>query len=109
MLNDFLIANREDLISRCRTMVVTRFAPSEPPPTVENGVPQFMLQLVGLLDLERHGQTNHKLQPQLNQQREEIFRTAAFHGVELLQVGYSIDQVVRDYGDLCQSVTEMAL
>ena len=30
------------------------------------------------------------------------------HGAELLRLGYSIDQVVHDYGDVCQSVTELA-
>jgi signal transduction histidine kinase len=31
------------------------------------------------------------------------------HGGELLQKGFSVGQVVHDYGDLCQSVTELAM
>ena len=31
------------------------------------------------------------------------------HGAELLRTGYTIDQVVRDYGDVCQAVTELAV
>jgi signal transduction histidine kinase len=35
--------------------------------------------------------------------------TAREHGRELLQHGFTIDQVVHDYGDLCQSVTDLAV
>jgi hypothetical protein len=31
------------------------------------------------------------------------------HGAELLRLGHSIDQVVHEYGDICQSVTEIAV
>ena len=30
------------------------------------------------------------------------------HGAELLRLGYSVDQVVHDYGDVCQAITELA-
>src|SRR6202044_3581400 len=36
-------------------------------------------------------------------------RTAAMHGAELLSRGYTIAQVVHDYGDVCQAITELAL
>jgi signal transduction histidine kinase len=35
--------------------------------------------------------------------------TAARHGNELLLKGFTVDQVVHDYGDLCQAVTELAI
>ena len=35
-------------------------------------------------------------------------RTAGLHGTELFRLGYSVEQVVHDYGDLCQSITELA-
>ena len=35
--------------------------------------------------------------------------TAKEHGRELLQHGFTIEQVVHDYGDLCQSVTDLAV
>ena len=38
----------------------------------------------------------------------EIGRAAALHGTELSRLGYSIDQLVHDYGDVCQAVTELA-
>ncbi len=34
--------------------------------------------------------------------------TATAHGKELLKLGYTVDQVVHDYGDLCQAITDLA-
>ena len=39
----------------------------------------------------------------------EIGRAATIHGAALLRLGYTVDQVVHDYGDVCQSVTELAV
>lgn len=39
----------------------------------------------------------------------EMGDTAAQHGRELLQHGFTVDQVVHDYGDLCQAITDLAL
>jgi len=36
-------------------------------------------------------------------------KTASKHGGELLEIGLTVDQVVHDYGDLCQAVTELAI
>jgi len=36
-------------------------------------------------------------------------RAAALHGAELLRRGFTVDQVVHDYGDVCQSVTALAV
>ena len=38
----------------------------------------------------------------------EIGTGAARHGFELLQHGFTVDQVVHDYGDLCQAITDLA-
>ena len=38
----------------------------------------------------------------------EIAETAARHGRELLKNGFTIEQVVHDYGDLCQAITDIA-
>jgi signal transduction histidine kinase len=39
----------------------------------------------------------------------ELGVTAAAHGTELLRLGYTVDQVVHDYGDLCQAITDLAV
>jgi hypothetical protein len=38
-----------------------------------------------------------------------IAKTAAMHGRDLLGLGFSIDEAVHDYGDVCQAVTELAV
>lgn len=39
----------------------------------------------------------------------EIGSTAALHGRELLALGFNVSQVVHDYGDLCQAITELVV
>jgi signal transduction histidine kinase len=39
----------------------------------------------------------------------QIGVTATAHGHELLSLGYTVDQVVHDYGDLCQAITDLAV
>jgi signal transduction histidine kinase len=39
----------------------------------------------------------------------EIGLAARLHGEELLRNGYTVEQVVHTYGDLCQAITELAL
>lgn len=97
MLHEFVTSNRDELIGRCRAKVATR---SVPPPTeaeIDHGVPLFLDQLVDALK-----QGLDKLNP-------EISRNAVLHGHELLLQGFTVSQVVHDYGDICQSVTELAL
>jgi hypothetical protein len=38
----------------------------------------------------------------------ESSRTAGLHGKQLLEQGYTVEQVVHDYGDICQAITELA-
>ena len=39
----------------------------------------------------------------------DIAATATEHGHDLLEQGYNVSQVVHDYGDICQAVTELAV
>jgi hypothetical protein len=107
MLHEFLTANRKALITRCRNKVAQRFAPSESPTALEHGVPLFLQQLVETLRREQTPSGN-TVSPGSTPVVTEISRAAGIHGADLLRQGYSIDQVVRDYGDVCQSVTELA-
>jgi signal transduction histidine kinase len=38
----------------------------------------------------------------------EVSTSAALHGRALMSLGFSVDQVVHDYGDLCQAITDLA-
>jgi hypothetical protein len=108
MLHEFLTSNRQLLISRCREKVAKRFEPTETPATIDHGVPLFLQQLVETLRDEqttaiRSGDSEPAPAP------TEIGRAAALHGAELLRQGFTVDQVVHDYGDVCQSVTALAV
>jgi hypothetical protein len=107
MLHEFLTSNRTELITRCRNKVAKRFASSETPAPLDHGVPLFLQQLVETLRLEETP-PGHTVAPESTSSSMEIGRVAGLHGAELLRLGYSVDQVVHDYGDVCQSVTELA-
>jgi hypothetical protein len=108
MLHEFLTSNRQVLISRCRDKVAERFEPTETQATVDHGVPLFLQQLVETLRFELT--TNDRSSDsQKTPAPTQIGRAAALHGAELLRQGFSVDQVVHDYGDVCQCVTALAV
>jgi hypothetical protein len=108
MLHDFLTTNRQVLVSRCREKVSKRFEPTEARATIDHGVPLFLQQLVETLrDEQNTGVRNGDSEP--TPAPTEIGRAAALHGAELLRQGFTVDQVVHDYGDVCQCVTALAV
>ena len=112
MLQEFLRTNREDLINRCRLKVSRRSSPPASDAELQYGVPLILDQLVEALRCEKASPSAHEasiygLSPNTPGWIESG-RTAALHGTELLGLGYTVDQVVHDYGDICQSVTELA-
>jgi hypothetical protein len=108
MLHEFLTSNRQLSIGRCREKVAKRFEPTETPATVDHGVPLFLQQLVETLRTELTT-SERSSDSQVTPAPTDIGRAAALHGAELLRQGFTVDQVVHDYGDVCQSVTELAV
>jgi hypothetical protein len=108
MLHEFLTSNRQLLISRCREKVAKRFAPTETQATIDHGVPLFLQQLVETLRAEQDTHIRG-VDAEPTPAATEIGRAAALHGAELLRRGFSVDQVVHDYGDVCQCVTALAV
>ncbi|MBA3563201.1 MAG: HAMP domain-containing histidine kinase [Gammaproteobacteria bacterium] len=116
MMYEFLIANRMELIGRCRAKVAQRSAPSATGEELEHGITLFLEQLIKTLRVEQTSEPMRSRKvsgpsggggggkPVLS----EIGETAAQHGRELLQHGFTVEQVVHDYGDLCQAVTDLA-
>jgi signal transduction histidine kinase len=96
MLYEFVAANREDIVRRCRARIAARSMPPHTEAEIEHGVPLFLDQLVDAL---RGGHSSSAA----------IDRSAVLHGHDLLRRGFTIAQVVYDYGDVCQSITELAL
>ena len=99
MLHEFIDANRETIIALARDRVRGRQWPSVGVGELEHGVPLFLTQLIETLRLESTGTPFAD---------GEIGVTATRHGAELLKRGFSVSQVVNDYGDICQVVTELA-
>lgn len=112
MLHEFLSENREELIRRCRAKVSSRAAPRVTELELGHGVPLFLEQLVDALRCEQANPSS-KHDGVLDSRASTVAsvensRTAALHGKELLEKGYTVDQVVHDYGDICQAITELA-
>lgn len=114
MLHEFLTANRTALIDRCRSKVALRSAPKATDAELEHGIPRFLDQLIKTLQVEQTSEPMRSRKvsgpsgggkPVLS----EIGATAAWHGRELLRSGFTVDQVVHDYGDLCQAITGLAI
>src|SRR5947207_15941809 len=108
MLIELLTSNRKLLIERCREKVAKRFPPGAIPAIVDHGVPLFLNQLAATLRNERltRARPSSLAEPAL--MSSDIGRAAALHGVELLRLGYRIDQVVHHYGDVCQGLEDLA-
>ena len=112
MLHDFLSNNADELTKRCRAKVAERDGRNASEPQLQNGVPMFLEQLIRTLQVE---QTDDPMQSRKisgpsngGAAVSEVSVTAAQHGRALLSLGFTVDQVVHDYGDLCQSITDLA-
>ena len=78
-----------------------------------HGIPLFLDQLIKTLEVEQTSDPMRSRKvsgpagggtPVLS----EMGAAAALHGRELMQHGFTVDQVVHDYGDLCQAITDLA-
>jgi signal transduction histidine kinase len=96
MLGHFIASHRQQIIARCRARVLARSAPRATEDELEHGIPAFLDQLAAILKTKlRSG--------------SDLGPAAATHGGELLRGGFTVAQVVHDYGDVCQTITEMAI
>ena len=113
-MHSFLSNNRDELIARCRAMVAERPHRSATPSQLANGIPMFLEQLTRTLQAEEEGDVPGGVRisgPAGGDSTalSQIGVTATAHGHALHELGYTVDQVVHDYGDLCQSITSLAV
>ena len=102
------------LIGRCETKVAQRPLRAATSEQLKNGVPIFLNQLIRTLQAERQGRVDDGIRISGasggdSQALSEIGVTATAHGEQLLKLGYTVDQVAHDYGDLCQAITDLAV
>jgi signal transduction histidine kinase len=96
MLSEFVKNHRDEIIARCRARVAGRMAPRPTQLELEHGIPLFLRELEQTLASE----LGHP---------PGAVTAAVRHGGELLRGGFTVAQVVHDYGDACQSITELAI
>src|ERR1044071_7087051 len=101
MLQEFLTLRRPDIVARTRQKVATRTAPRPTEAELEHGVPLFLDQLTETLRCEQDNPGR--------QTSSAMAQSASRHGAELQKAGFTVAQVVHDYGDVCQAVTELAI
>lgn len=95
MLSEFIAENRVTIIAKCRARALQRLAPRPTQYELEHGIPVFLDQLADFLKSKLHTGS-------------AIETSATKHGGELLRSGFTVAQVVHDYGNVCQTITEMA-
>jgi signal transduction histidine kinase len=97
MLFEFIVTNRDAIAARTRKRLASRTTPRPTDVEIAHGVPLFLDQLLARLRADA--------QPDADQLRA----SASIQGGELLDAGFTIGQVVQDYGDICQAITELAV
>jgi signal transduction histidine kinase len=95
-LDGFLTQNRGEIIGRCRTRVALRRAPRPTDFELERGIPIFLDQLIETLQLHLDASL-------------DADEAATQHGNALSSSGFTVAQVIHDYGDVCQVVTDLAI
>jgi signal transduction histidine kinase len=94
VLHEFLSTHREAILARTRAKVLAHAAPGETEDEID-GIALFLDQLIEILRSSPDG-------------IGAIAQSAAIHGAALLKRGFTVAQVVHDYGGVCQVVTELA-
>jgi diguanylate cyclase len=92
-------------------MVAGRSRPKLPHPELAHGVPVFIDQIIKTLTIEQAPDFQHghlESDHERNGADSDVGATAMLHGRDLLEEGFTLEQVIRDYGDVCQAVTRLA-
>ncbi len=115
MMHEFLVSNRVELVRRCRGKVAQRAAPGATEKELDFGIVFFLDQLIETLRVEETSDPMNRSQKISGpsggamSSLSDMGDGATKHGRELSAHGFTVDQVVHDYGDLCQAVTQMAV
>ena len=100
MLSEFVEMYRDAIIAKTRIKVSNRPWPPASTSELENGLPIFLAQLAETLSRESTATQDAD---------HAIGDSATRHGRDLFELGFTVSQVVHDYGDICQAITELAI
>ena len=112
-MHEFLAMNRSALIARCRDKVALRSPPGVAKEELAHGVTVFLDQLIQTLMAERADDEQRSRQVSgvsggRSPAASDISESATRHGRELMGHGFTVEEVVHDYGDLCQAISDLA-
>jgi signal transduction histidine kinase len=113
MMFEFLTSNRNALAARCIEKVAARSTRRTSDTELVNGIPIFLDQLIRTLEIEQSSDPMRSRDvsgPSGGgiQTSSEMGDSASRHGRELSDLGFTVGEVVHAYGDLCQSITDLA-
>jgi signal transduction histidine kinase len=100
VLYEFVVTHRDEIIAKTLERVNTGAWPTASAIEHANGVPIFLTQLSETLRLESTATPYSET---------AIAASATRRGRELLAAGFTLSQVVHDYGDMCQAITDLAI
>lgn len=113
-MHQFLADNRDELIERCKSKAAKRPRRAVTEAQLADGIPLFLDQLMKTLEAHENGEADESFRMSGAAgggaaALSEMGLSAAAHGRELLKLNFSVAQVVHDYGDLCQAITDLAV
>ena len=113
MMHSFLATHRAELMRRCADKVAQRPLRRGSDFQRGSGVAVFIEQLQRTLEAEERHQPKESLRISGAAGGDalavsEMGASATQHGRQLLELGFTVDQVVHGYGDLCQALTDLA-
>jgi hypothetical protein len=100
MLQEFIRSNRGIILSQVRERMAARVTNKSRDTRVTDGIPLFLDQLCEALrrTITREAVDN-----------KELGASAGRHGQDLFRQGLTVGQVVHDYGEICQTITALAI
>lgn len=112
MLHLFLSNNRNALVDRCLLKVAQRSESKAAHASSLYGIPVFLDELIETLQIEQSASplSSRRVSGPAGgpSHSSKLGHTAKLHGRELSEHGFTLEQVVHDYGDLCQAITDLA-
>jgi signal transduction histidine kinase len=112
MIHQFLANNRNLILERCRAISEQRGTLAPVMVRLETALPLLLDQIIHALSAEQssHPKTRGENTDLLRGGRSppDIGQSASESGRALFALGFSVGDVVRGYGDLCQAVTDIA-
>ena len=105
------MTNRTLLIDRCRVMVTNRSSRKPARAEFAHGIPVFLDQVAKILAIEQRFPIaeGEFVSGNPGGRESAVLAAATLHGRDLFEQGFSVEQVIRNYGDVCQAVTGLAI